>query len=157
MIQKLDRALWLAWSIIAVIILAAGFALLLLQVLSRYVFNIPLIWTSELASISFTWLVFWGAIGACGENSLVRMGLIYDQLDYRLKSWVDRIGAGVLIAVSVLAIPAYVDIFQRMWTFKQTITGISYSLSYLAGLTFFVAAIVISVVSLIQGSRGAKK
>ena len=50
------------------------------QVLARYVFNVPLAWTEELARYLFIWLVFLGASQAMRRGEHIAIGFFVDML-----------------------------------------------------------------------------
>src|SRR5712692_9661645 len=94
---RLDRILALATEIPAAVLVSVEILVLLAGVVSRYVFNRPLTWTDELASILFLWLAMLGAVIA------LRRG------------WLETLAA-VVGAVFVLDIilPAY-NYFDAQW------------------------------------------
>jgi C4-dicarboxylate transporter DctQ subunit len=55
------RSLVLAESVAVVILLTAILVIASIQVVSRYVFNVSVQWTEELAQLALVWLVFIGA------------------------------------------------------------------------------------------------
>lgn len=79
----IDRAsFWLARATTPfVVALAAVFVVsLLLQVLSRYVFNAPLAWTEELATLLFVWATLMAAASAIRSNDMLRLTFLEDAL-----------------------------------------------------------------------------
>lgn len=68
------------------------------QVLARYVFNVPLAWTEELARYLFIWLVFLGASQAMRRGEHIAIGLFVEMLPVPV-----RLAAGVLINTMVAA------------------------------------------------------
>src|SRR5437899_9652589 len=73
---RLDRALALATEIPAAILVSVEILVLLAGVVSRYVFNQPLTWTDELASILFLWLAMLGAVIALRRDEHMRLGVL---------------------------------------------------------------------------------
>src|SRR5262249_20091798 len=59
---RLERALTWATEIPAAALVAVEIVVLLIGVISRYVFNAPLTWSDELASTLFLWLAMLGAV-----------------------------------------------------------------------------------------------
>ncbi len=60
--------------------IAGAFFALLLQVFSRYVLNLPLAWTEELARYLFVWSVFVGASQAMRYGEHIAIGLLVARL-----------------------------------------------------------------------------
>src|SRR6266516_4210680 len=73
---RLDRILALATEIPAAILVSIEILVLLAGVVSRYVFNRPLTWTDELASILFLWLAMLGAVIALRRDEHMRLGVL---------------------------------------------------------------------------------
>src|SRR5947207_583878 len=71
---RLDRILALATEIPAAVLVSVEVSVLLAGVVSRYVFNQPLTWTDELASILFLWLAMLGAVIALRRDEHMRLG-----------------------------------------------------------------------------------
>jgi TRAP-type C4-dicarboxylate transport system permease small subunit len=63
--------------------IAGAFLALVLQVFSRYVFNLPLAWTEELARYLFIWSVFLGASHAMRHGEHIAIGLLVERLPLR--------------------------------------------------------------------------
>lgn len=62
---------------IAAIMLAAMFTLFLVQIISRYFFNMPLGWTQEVCLTLWLWLVFWAASFCLREKDHIRFDVVY--------------------------------------------------------------------------------
>lgn len=78
--------------------LTAMVATITAQVLARYVFNVPLAWTEELARYLFIWLVFLGASQAMRRGEHIAIGLFVELLPVPL-----RLAAGVFVNTLVAA------------------------------------------------------
>ncbi len=90
-----------AGTLVAVetLVLAAG-------VVSRFVFDAPLTWSDELASILFLWLAMLGAVLAYGRLEHMRMGALVDGKP-STKSAADALGlAAGLVFLGLVAHPA---------------------------------------------------
>jgi tripartite ATP-independent transporter DctM subunit len=64
---------------IAALILAAEVVILLLGVISRYVFHNPLVWTDEVAGSLFLWLAMAGAVVAIEREQHLRMAVLVNR------------------------------------------------------------------------------
>ena len=62
LLHRADAVLGRIVAVIAASILLVEVFLLLANVIARYVFNRPLVWGDELASILFLWLCVFGAV-----------------------------------------------------------------------------------------------
>ena len=111
--ERLDRALALATEIPAAVLVAVEVAVLLAGVVSRYVFNRPLTWSDELASILFLWLAMLGAVIALRRDEHMRLTTVVARVPKRWRSGFETVAA-LIVAVFVLEIilpaKAYFDI-----------------------------------------------
>ena len=73
---RLDWLLAYVTEIPAAILVAVEILVLLAGVISRYVFNRPLTWSDELASILFLWLAMLGAVIALRRAEHMRLGFL---------------------------------------------------------------------------------
>jgi len=112
---RLDRILALATEIPAAVLVSVEILVLLAGVVSRYVFNRPLTWTDELASILFLWLAMLGAVIALRRDEHMRLGVLVALAPPRWRGWLETLAA-VVVAVFVLEIilPAY-NYFDAQW------------------------------------------
>mgnify|MGYP000411460643 CR=1 FL=1 len=65
--------------------------MLLVGVVSRYVFHHPLIWSDEVASILFLWLAMLGSIVAFQRGEHMRMTAIVGKLEPRRRAFLDLV------------------------------------------------------------------
>jgi tripartite ATP-independent transporter DctM subunit len=93
---------------LAAMLLVAIIGLLLMGVISRYVFSLPIIWIDEVASISFLWLAMLGAAMAVDRSEHLRLTLFVGMLPERLQGLASTL-AMLLVAVflGVMLRPAY--------------------------------------------------
>jgi len=100
--QRLGQAL----EIMAGILVVLEIVVLLAGVISRFVFEAPLTWSDELASILFLWLAMLGAVLAYHRLEHMRMGALVDA-SARLKPFADALGlAAGLTFLGLVAHPA---------------------------------------------------
>src|SRR5581483_8934315 len=102
---RLDRLLGHVTEIPAAVLVALEILVLLAGVISRYVFNRPLTWSDELASILFLWLSMFGAVIALRRAEHMRLSFLASLAPPRLRAFIDTLAAATVI-VFVLAILA---------------------------------------------------
>ena len=110
-----DRAIaWLtelpaaALVLIETVILFAG-------VVSRYVFNAPLTWSDELASILFLWLAMLGAVVALRRGEHMRLTTFVNLMPPHRRAWVETFCTCIVaLFVGLLLWPAY-EHFVDQW------------------------------------------
>lgn len=92
---------WLACGLVATITACVG-----LQVFSRYVLNIGLVWTEDVAMFAMTWAVYFGAAMAVHEKFHVRMMATVMILPYRA-AWVTTFVADLIWAAFLVFMMIY--------------------------------------------------
>ena len=93
---------------------AAGAGLVLAEtcilfagVVSRYVFDSPLMWTDELANFLFLWLAMLGTVVALRRNEHMRLTTLINSLSPNRGQWLSTVGALVVIVfVLEILLPA---------------------------------------------------
>jgi tripartite ATP-independent transporter DctM subunit len=103
----LRRLLGLAIAVPTVVLLALEVVILLAGVTARYVFEAPLIWSDELASILFLWLAMFGAAVAVMRGGHMRLSYAVGRLPARGRAVADVMAALTpLLFVLLLFSPA---------------------------------------------------
>src|SRR3954466_10691578 len=96
-LDGVDRALGWLTEVPAGILVVAEIVILFAGVVSRYVFNKPLTWSDELASILFLWLAMLGAVIALRRGDHMRLTTIVNLLRPQWRVWVDTFSALVVV------------------------------------------------------------
>lgn len=110
-----DRALALITEIPAALLVALETVILFAGVVSRYVFNAPLTWSDELASILFLWLAMLGAVIALRRDEHMRLTTFIGMMAPRRRAWVEALGVVVVVLFALLMLePAY-EHFVDQW------------------------------------------
>lgn len=106
LLRGLDRLVTIASEWISAAFVVAEVFLLLIGVISRYVFNSPIIWANELAEMLFLWLVSLGAVIALDKSEHMRMTLVLNRMSPRWRRLAER-ASGLIVAVVsiVLLVP----------------------------------------------------
>lgn len=110
-----DRALTVItdWPAALLVLLETG--ILLAGVIARYVFNSPLTWSDELASILFLWLAMLGAVIALRRGEHMRLTTIVNGMAPRTRAFVETLATGAVgVFVAMLLHPAY-EHFDDQW------------------------------------------
>lgn len=76
-VKRVLRVLQSTADNIAAATLAAMFIIFIVQIISRYFFNMPLAWTEEVCITLWLWLVFWASAFCLKENDHIRFDVLY--------------------------------------------------------------------------------
>jgi tripartite ATP-independent transporter DctM subunit len=97
-----------AVEIAAAGLVIAEIAILFGGVISRYVFDRPLVWSDELASTLFLWLAMLGAVIAFHRDEHMRMTACVDMLPGPARALLDSLATGASLAFLLLIVwPAF--------------------------------------------------
>ncbi len=93
---QIDHAIGIGAEFVGAVLVVAEIVILFSGVVSRYVFNSPLIWSDELANFLFLWLTMCGVIVALRRHEHMRLTTFVAWVGPR---WGDRLGAIAALVV----------------------------------------------------------
>ncbi len=106
---RLDRFLAHITEIPAAILVVVEIVVLLAGVISRYVFDRPLTWSDELASILFLWLAMLGAVIALRRSEHMRLAFLVSRAPAHWRAWLEPLAAVAVLAFVIAIIPSAFD------------------------------------------------
>jgi TRAP-type C4-dicarboxylate transport system permease small subunit len=145
-LARLKRGAELVAALLFAIMLGAFFV----QIVSRYVFNHPVAWTIEVASLAYIWIIFWGAALLIPERQHIIFDLIYRSFRPRARRIVAVFLTGSVLVLFLLGLPGSVDYVQFMARRQTLVLHIPFNLAYACFVIFLVGAIVMAIVRLKQ-------
>jgi len=104
-----DKLFGLILEVCVSILLTAEILLLFAGVLARYVFLKPIIWSDELASMLFLWLVMLGSAIALRRGEHMRMTALFAFVSPRMRAHLDAIALAASLGLVVLLFPATLE------------------------------------------------
>jgi tripartite ATP-independent transporter DctM subunit len=110
-----ERGIALATEWPAALLVLLETLILLAGVISRYVFNAPLTWSDELASILFLWLAMLGAVIALQRGEHMRLTTFLNMMSPPRRAWVETLSTCVVVLfVGLMLLPSY-EHFDDQW------------------------------------------
>ena len=100
---------------VLVLMMAAMFVAFILQVVFRYVLNLPVGWTDEVCTLVWLWGILWGASFVMRNREDIRFDMIYSHLPRPVRRGFTLLASGsavVLLAVSLPAAWSYVSFMK---------------------------------------------
>ncbi|MDE2576821.1 MAG: TRAP transporter large permease subunit [Rhodospirillales bacterium] len=100
---------WLCGAVeaAAAAVLTAEMLILFIGILARAVFDHPIIWSDELASILFLWLAMLGAVIAVQRSAHMRLTFFVASLSPRARQWLEALGIGsVGLFLALILLPS---------------------------------------------------
>ena len=105
----LDAAVGRSAEFLVAALVVAETAILFSGVVSRYVFQRPLVWSDELASILFIWLAMLGAVVAFRRDAHMRMTAFVESAAPGARAFFHALGLMAPFVFLVLALPSAYD------------------------------------------------
>ena len=121
--------------------LAAMFGAFLLQIVFRYLINLPIGWTNEISVVAWIWLVLWGAAFVLREEEEIGFDLIFGAVSPAVRRVMVLISAAVLVALYTVSFPAVIDYVTFMKVERTAYLKIRFDWLFSIYLVFVVAVI----------------
>src|SRR5689334_11290236 len=113
----LALAIGTAAEAIGAALVLAETTILFCGVVSRYVFNAPLIWSDELATFLFLWLSMLGMVVALHRDGHMRLTTLVGWVPPAVAEWFGAVGALVVVVfVLEILVPAKQYVDQQVFT-----------------------------------------
>ncbi len=116
---RLEKWLGYAVEIPAAALVVGEVVVLFVGVISRFVFDNPIPWTDEFASILFLWLANLGAAVALRRGTHMRTTVIVGRLGGRARAWAEALAIAAPCVMLLLLIGPMIEYAQGEW-FVQT-------------------------------------
>jgi C4-dicarboxylate transporter DctQ subunit len=126
---------------VLVLMLGAMFAVFILQIIFRYLLNLPIGWTHEISVILWLWLVLFGAAFVTRETEEIRFDIIYGAAGPKARRVMGLITAVALVIIYTLSLPAMVDYVSFMKVERTAYLKLPFNWVYSIYIGFAVAAI----------------
>jgi TRAP-type C4-dicarboxylate transport system permease small subunit len=131
-----------AAELVAALLVAALFAVIVLGVARRYLFGVPLIWADEAAAILFVWLVFWTGALVLRLREHVAFEIVYEMLPPAGRRALGLAGAAVCALALGASTPKIVDFVMFLWRERTPVLQWRLDWLYSCFVLFIVAAAV---------------
>ncbi|WP_085314737.1 TRAP transporter large permease [Derxia lacustris] len=122
-IGRIDHWLGRCIEVPAAIAVLAEVLILLGAVIARFVFNMPLTWADELASIVFLWLANFGAAVALRHGSHMRMTALVGQLGPRVQAYAEALAIAAPCVFLLMLLPPMIDYAEGEWVVETPALG----------------------------------
>ena len=123
------------------LMLGAMFLVFLIQIVFRYLLNLPIGWTHEISVILWLWLVLFGAGFVLRESEEIRFDIVYGAVGPRLRRLMAIITASALVVLYTLSLPAMADYVAFMKVERTAYLKLPFNWVYAIYLGFALAAI----------------
>ncbi len=103
-LSRAEAALGAVLDLVVAVLVVVEVLVLLAGVVSRFVFDSPLVWTDEVASSLFLWLAMLGAVLALRRSVHMRMSALTSKLPLSWRAFSDAVGMATVSAFLLLLI-----------------------------------------------------
>lgn len=122
--------------------LAIMFSVFILQIVFRYLLNLPIGWTHEISVVMWLWIVLFGTAFVVRDNEEIRFDILYSAVNQRWRRIMVVITALLLIFFFSISLPAVIDYVTFMKVQKTAYLKIRFDWLYSIYAIFAVATIV---------------
>jgi C4-dicarboxylate transporter, DctQ subunit len=121
------------------LMMAVMFVAFILQVLFRYMLNLPLAWTDEVCTIVWMWGILWGAAFVMRNRDDIRFDMLYSALSRGKRRVLTVLASGAIVGILLASLPAAYSFVSFMKVEKLANFQIPLSWVYSIYLMFVVA------------------
>jgi TRAP-type C4-dicarboxylate transport system permease small subunit len=122
--------------------LAVMFAVFILQIVFRYLINLPIGWTHEISVMMWLWMVLFGTAFVVRDSEEIRFDIFYGAVKERTRRIMVVISAMTLVVLFTISLPAVIDYVMFMKVEKTAYLKIRFDFLYSIYAMFAVAMIV---------------
>jgi TRAP-type C4-dicarboxylate transport system permease small subunit len=127
---------------ILALMLAAMFFAFIVQIVFRYVLQLPTGWAHEMSAILWVWIVLFGAAFVLRDRDEVRLDVVYSAVGSKLRRVMIVITALSIAGLLGTALPAIVDYILFMKVEKTAYLKIRYDYVYSIFIVFAVVTVI---------------
>jgi TRAP-type C4-dicarboxylate transport system permease small subunit len=118
------------------------FAVFIIQIIFRYVINLPIGWTHEISVMMWLWIVLFGTAFVVRDNEEIRFDIFYAAVGNRTRRVMVFLTAVTLVALFTISLPGVIDYVMFMKVEKTAYLKIRFDYLYSIYAIFAVAMIV---------------
>lgn len=117
------------------------FTAFILQIVSRYLFNNPLVWPYELAQIAYVWVIPLGCCYAQRTNDNIVFSIVYELVGEKTRRIFSIIQDLLIVGIFTYMIPAVIDFYKFYFTRYSSVFRIPLGFVYFGFFIFQILTI----------------
>lgn len=122
--------------------LATMFVVFIIQIVFRYLLNLPIGWTHEISVVMWLWMVLFGTAFVVRDSEEIRFDILYGAAGPRLRRAMVLASSLALVVLFALSLPAVIDYILFMKVERTAYLKIRFDYLYSIYGIFAVAMIV---------------
>ncbi|HEY1181077.1 MAG TPA: TRAP transporter small permease [Rhodocyclaceae bacterium] len=136
--------------------LATMFVVFIIQIVFRYLLNLPIGWTHEISVMMWLWMVLFGTAFVVRDSEEIRFDILYSAAGPRTRRVMVLISSLSLVVLFSISLPAVIDYIAFMKVEKTAYLKIRFDYLYSIYGIFAVAMIVRQLYLAYQAVWGSK-
>ncbi|MDB5505533.1 MAG: transporter small permease subunit [Devosia sp.] len=118
------------------------FSAFIIQIVCRYILNLPVGWTHEVSVVMWLWLVLFGTAFVVRDSEEIRFDLIYGSVSNRTRRVLIVVSALIVVGLFSIALPAVIDYLLFMKVERTAYLKVRFDFLY-SIYGFFAVAVII--------------
>jgi len=120
------------------------------EVVSRYVFQRPLIWTSELAVYLNIWIVFIGISFVTYSEAHIRLDFFVNKLGIKTQRVIEVVSYIIIAVISISLVFGCAFLIKRFWTLRSPTMRLPTPILYASLLIGLFLNLIVSLLKIIE-------
>ena len=130
------------------------FAVFVIQITARFVFNKPIAWTDELAVILYVWIILWGCAAIVPEREHVVFDLLWNSVSWRARQLMQIVGNLLIGGLALASLPATWDYVRFMAREGTPVLNLPFMWVFFPFVLLMASLVIRAVWSIWQAFRG---
>lgn len=114
------------------------FLVFLAEIVARYCFNNPLVWTYEVSTLAYTWTIIIGACYAARKRVHITFDLVFDMFSPRTRLVVESVGNLTVVIFFAIALYPSFDFISFSKVSKTPVLLIPMNIGFFPFLVFLI-------------------
>ncbi len=136
------------------LLLLSMFATFLIQIVFRYVLNLPLGWTVEYVAIAWLWGILFGYAFVIRDVDIIRLDILYNAVPPNGRRMMDVVGGLVCAGILAWSLPKAYEFVTFMKVERTAYIQLPFDLLFSIYIPFAVAVIVRTLLNVWHAVRG---
>ncbi|TQR12728.1 TRAP transporter small permease [Psychrobacillus soli] len=136
------------------------FLVLIIQVITRKLFNDPLPWPEELSLIAMIWITFFGAYQCTIEENHLKMDFLQSKISEKMKPFLSIVAKGFVVWFLIVTCYMGFSFIQQAGNIKMPVSGLPMWIpywiiwsSFFLMLIEFIAQIILHIREIVSPSK----
>lgn len=142
---------------VTALLLLSMFVVFILQILFRYVLNLPVLWTVEWVTIAWLWGILFSFTFVIKTGDMIRLDILYNAVPHGVQRVMDVLAGLTVAAVFAYTLPHAWDYVTFMKIEVTAAFRWRFDLVFAIYIPFHIAVIVRMLLLALEGALGTRK